>query len=112
MKTTILFAATACLLLSGAARAQTGTVPVQNMNFDLWCQEQQHLPPDRCDKRLPEDDAAFNAYRAKIEKYEVPYLQSRDAGQRLNRNVLQYDPVDRDNTKPDTTVTKPNSSPQ
>ena len=67
---------------------------VQNMNFDMWCQEQQRLPPERCDKRLPEDDAAFNAYRSKIERYEIPYLQEQQRRQRLNLGILHNDPVD------------------
>ena len=65
---------------------------VQPLNFDLWCQETEHLPPDRCDKRLPEDDAAFNAYRQTIEKYEVPYLKQQQDDQILNRSVLHADP--------------------
>jgi hypothetical protein len=69
-------------------------VQLTEMNFDLWCQEEQHLPPDRCDKRLPEDDAAFNAYRAKIENYEVPYLQDREQKENMNRIILHNDPVD------------------
>jgi hypothetical protein len=97
----ILSASAGILLFSATAQAQTGTLPVQNMNFDLWCQEQQHLPPSRCDKRTPEDEATFEAYRAKIEKYEVPYLQNQDAGQRFNNNVLHADPVDRNNAAPD-----------
>lgn len=68
---------------------------VQNMNFDMWCQEQQHLPPARCDKRLPEDDAAFNAYRSKIERYEIPYLKEQQRQLQLNRSILHNDPVDR-----------------
>jgi|SRR6478672_4606340 len=68
---------------------------VQNMNFDMWCQEQQHLPPLRCDKRLPEDDAAFNAYRSKIERYEIPYLQRQQHQLQLSRGILHNDPVDR-----------------
>lgn len=67
---------------------------VQNMNFDMWCQEQQRLPPERCDKRLPKDDAAFNAYRSKIERYEIPYLQEQQKRQRLNLGILHNDPVD------------------
>ncbi|MGN6514712.1 MAG: hypothetical protein ACTHLR_02600 [Rhizomicrobium sp.] len=70
--------------------------PVQltEMNFDMWCQEEQHLPPERCDKRLPDDDAAFQAYRAKIEDYEVPYLQERQQKDQMNRVILHNDPVD------------------
>ena len=68
--------------------------PLNEMNFDMWCQEQQHLPPARCDKRLPEDDAAFQAYRSTIETYEVPYLQRKRDEQTLNRVILHNDPVD------------------
>jgi hypothetical protein len=68
---------------------------VQNMNFDMWCQEQQHLPALRCDKRLPEDDAAFNAYRSKIERYEIPHLQQQQHEIQLDRGILHNDPVDR-----------------
>jgi hypothetical protein len=70
---------------------------VQQMNFDMWCQEQQHLAADRCDKRLPGDDAAFNAYRSKIERYEIPYLREQQRRQQLNRDILHNDPVDHPN---------------
>ena len=40
---------------------------VQTLNFDMWCQETQHLAPDRCYKRLAEDEAVFEAYRAQVE---------------------------------------------
>src|SRR3954465_8152561 len=65
-----------------------------NMNFDMWCQEEQHLPPDRCDKRLPTDDAAFTAYRDKVERYEIPYLQQQDRRLKLSTGILHNDPVD------------------
>jgi len=68
--------------------------PLNEMNFDMWCQEEQHLPPARCDKRLPEDDAAFQAYRSNIENYEIPYLQRKHDEQTLNRVILHNDPVD------------------
>ncbi|HEY6578563.1 MAG TPA: hypothetical protein VIY09_04520 [Rhizomicrobium sp.] len=68
--------------------------PLHEMNFDMWCQEQQHLPPSRCDKRLPEDDAAFQAYSNKIENYEIPYLRKRDNEETLNRVIIHNDPVD------------------
>jgi hypothetical protein len=67
---------------------------LHEMNFDMWCQEQQHLPPARCDKRLPQDDAAFQAYSNKIENYEIPYLQRRQNDQTLNRTIIHNDPVD------------------
>jgi hypothetical protein len=82
---------------------------VYNMNFDMWCQEQQHLPVARCDKRLPEDDAAFNTYRAKIERYEIPYLRERQRQQQLNIGILHNDPVDRPSqpSEPQPPVTSP-----
>ena len=75
-------------------QSQSTRYPVQEMNFDMWCQEQQHLPPDRCDKRLPEDDAAFSAYRDKVERYEIPYLQEQERRVKLSTGILHNDPVD------------------
>jgi hypothetical protein len=89
------------LLLAGAAmllilpvRAQDNRYDVKTMNFDLWCQETAKLDPDRCDKRLPDDEKNFEAYRAKVEKYEIPYLQRKEKAQLLDRNLLHADPVD------------------
>lgn len=87
----ILLAAAALLALP--AQAQTNRYDVKTMNFDLWCQEQARLDPDRCDKRLPEDEKQFEAYRAKIEKYEVPYLKRKENEQLLDQNILHNDPV-------------------
>jgi len=67
---------------------------LQDMNFDMWCQEEKHLPAERCDKRLPEDDAAFSAYRDKVERYEIPYLQQQDRRLKLSTGILHNDPVD------------------
>jgi hypothetical protein len=80
--------------LSVAASGQAQRYDVQTINFDLWCQETQHLPADRCDKRLPNDEADFEDYRAKVEKYEVPYLQGQETGAQLNRTILHNDPID------------------
>src|SRR5476651_406975 len=77
-----------------AALAQGANYDVKTMNFDLWCQEQQHLAPDRCDKRTPEDEKDFDAYRTKIEEYEIPYLQQKQNDIALDRNILNKDPVD------------------
>jgi hypothetical protein len=93
----IIAAGLALAAFAGRAEAQgTGATPypLTEMNFDMWCQEEQHLPPARCDKRLPEDDAAFQAYRNKIETYEIPYLQRKRDEQTLNRVILHNDPVD------------------
>ena len=91
MKTFLLAALATLLALS--AQAQTNRYDVKTMNFDLWCQEQARLDPDRCDKRLPEDEKQFEAYRAKIEKYEIPYLKRKEDEQLLDQNVLHNDPV-------------------
>jgi hypothetical protein len=81
------------VLTAAAAQAQTGRLHYQSMNFDLWCQEQQHLPPARCDKRLPEDDAAFQAYVNQIETYETRELNAQARERRLDRTILNYDPT-------------------
>ena len=83
----------AAVVLVGRAEAQT-PYPLHEMNFDMWCQEQKHLPPERCDKRLPQDDADFEAFLKKYEKYEIPYLQRRDDSIELNKVILHADPVD------------------
>jgi hypothetical protein len=92
----ILAGALAAIALAMPAKAQrNGNYPVQEMNFDLWCQEQAGLPADRCDKRTPEDEAVFEAYRAKVESYEIPYLQQKKNAAQMDRDILRNDPVDR-----------------
>ena len=89
------FAATLIAVLAALpASAQQSNYRVQEMNFDLWCQEQAGYPADRCDKRSDADEAAFEAYRSKVEAYEIPYLQQKDNAARLDRNILRADPVD------------------
>ena len=81
--------------IGGPALAQrNGNYQVKEMNFDLWCQEQAGLPAERCDKRTPQDEAAFETYRAKVEAYEIPYLQQKNNAARLDRDILRNDPVD------------------
>jgi hypothetical protein len=89
------------LLTCGAASAQVGrgNYDVQPLNFDLWCQETAHIAPDRCDKRLPQDNDAFEAYRAQIEAYEIPYLQQKNRDSRLQTELLHNDPTDRSATR-------------
>src|ERR1700743_263489 len=87
---------TAVSLPAPPAFAQrNGNYPVQEMNFDLWCQEQAGLPAERCDKRTAQDEAAFEAYRAKVEAYEIPYLQQKQNAARLDADIMRNDPVDR-----------------
>jgi hypothetical protein len=90
--------AMATLVIGGLAcpaLAQNGqNYDVKTMNFDLWCQETAHLPVDRCDKRTDADEKTFEAFRAKIERYEVPYLQQQQNDLALSRDILHNDPVD------------------
>ena len=65
------------LLLANSAWSQ-GNYAVQTMNFDMWCQEQQHLDPDRCDKRTPGDEKDFEAYRL---RYSGCHGDNRDIGE-------------------------------
>jgi hypothetical protein len=91
--------AAAVLLACGPASAQIGrNYDVHPMNFDLWCQDTAKIDPDRCDKRLPEDNDAFEAYRAKIDAYEIPYLREKNKDARIELNILHNDPLDRSAT--------------
>lgn len=93
--TTIILTAFAFLFAPSRVGAQTGeTYNLPGMNFDMWCQEQAHLAPQRCDQRTPEDEKTFEAYRSKIDQYEIPYLQQKQAELALHRDVMQNDPVD------------------
>ena len=81
--------------VASAARAEAQQpYPLQEMNFDMWCQEERHLPADRCDKRLPDDDAAFKAYRSTVEKYEITKLQQKQSSENLNTEIIHNDPLD------------------
>jgi hypothetical protein len=102
-----------CLSALSAAGASAQPIPpapqqnkldVKTINFDLWCQETQRLPPDRCDKRLPQDEKDFESYRSKVEKYEVPYLEEKQSEGTLNRVIIhsnpQENPVDHPGQQP------------
>src|ERR1700748_3661492 len=101
MKRLFVASMAAAILMSGSAlmsekalAQRNGNYPVTEMNFDLWCQEQAGLPPERCDKRTDEDNAAFEAYRTKVEAYEIPYLQQKANAARMDNDILRNDPVD------------------
>ena len=97
MKRILVASVAAAILIAGSFPAiaqRNGNLPVKEMNFDLWCQEQANLPAERCDKRTPEDNARFEAYRAKVEAYEIPYLQQKANAARMDRDMLRNDPVD------------------
>ena len=63
------------------------------MSFDMWCQETQHYPTDRCEARRPDDVKAFKDYRALIERYELDHLKQVQQGDELwadiNRDPMQ-----------------------
>ena len=79
-----------------AAAAQTPPThyDLHNMNFDMWCQETKHYPPERCDRRLPADDQEFQAYRKAVENYEIIRQKNQRQEQEWNRTILKNDPVD------------------
>lgn len=88
----------AAAFFPAAAQPSTGAnYNTQTMNFDLWCQGEAELPAERCDKRLPKDVKTFEAYRAKVEKYEIPYLQRKNQEDHINRTLLNNDPIDNPN---------------
>jgi hypothetical protein len=97
MRSLFLGVALAALALPALAQQNPATqqtrYDVKEINFDLWCQQTQNLPPDRCDKRTPEDEANYETYRAAIEKYEIPYLQRKKDDQNLNQVFIHDDPV-------------------
>jgi len=84
------------LLGSGTAWAQPLSGPlnydVKQLTFELWCQETQRYPADRCDARRPADVAAFEAYRASIERYELQYLKQVDRERQI-RDSVNRDPM-------------------
>ena len=105
-------AALGMLFVSGAMAQAGWNYDVKTMNFDMWCQEEAHLPAERCDRRTPEDEKTFEDYRAKIERYEVPYLQERQRELAIHRDVMQSDPVDNPvGQDPDAQKQDPNRQP-
>ncbi len=76
------------------AEAQTTHLNLHEMNFDMWCQEHQNLPPARCDKRLPADDAAFQNYVDTIERYETQQLNNQAKERSIDRMIDRADSVD------------------
>jgi hypothetical protein len=67
---------------------------IKTMNFDLWCQEEAALPAARCDKRTPEDESSFEAHLASLERYEIPYRSAQYDQARVNRDIMNNDPID------------------
>ena len=90
-----ILAASLLALCTSTAVAQTDSnYNLPGMNFDMWCQEQAHLPPDRCDKRTAEDDKAFEIHRQGVDQYEISHLQQEQNDLGIHRDIMQNDPVD------------------
>ena len=90
-----LFAATIFFAMTAVGSAQPLSGPlnynVKTMSFELWCQDTQHYPPERCQARRPDDVAAFENYRRLIERYELDYLK-RVEKDRNERTFTNRDP--------------------
>ena len=93
MKARLTIALVMLLPLAAPALGEDGPYKLQTLDFGLWCTEQEHLSYERCEKRLPDDVKKFEAYRALIERYEIPYLQERDRKLRLDRDIIHYNPT-------------------
>jgi hypothetical protein len=90
----LIAAAAGVALLGSAAGQSSPDRGVETMNFDLWCQEQAALPSARCDKRTPEDEKAFEAYQTTLEHYDIPYRSVQYDQGRVNRDIMNTDPID------------------
>jgi hypothetical protein len=64
------------------------------MNFDLWCQEEQHLPAHRCDQRTAVDEKAFEDFQREISPYEAQNLRRAEQELQLRHDFMEYDPID------------------
>lgn len=104
-------AATAALTMTATMTAHAqdggGRYALHEVNFDMWCQEERHLPPERCDKRLPQDDAEFQAYANKIEGYETQQLNQDAQQRRLDQAITRSDPSANTAGTPPTTPIPP-----
>jgi hypothetical protein len=86
------FLAGAAVLAVVASAAQAQRSHVHEVSFDVWCQEYANLPHKRCDKRLPEDDAAYQDYLNRTETYETQRLNNEAQDRQIQRSVLRNDP--------------------
>jgi hypothetical protein len=90
-----LFPALIVVGLVASAPPAAAQYQVRGLDFDLWCTEEEHIPYERCAKRLPDDMQKFEAYRAIIERYEIEYLQEKDRKLHFDRYIMRNDPVER-----------------
>jgi hypothetical protein len=64
------------------------------MNFDLWCQEEAHLPVHRCDQRTVVDENAFENFQHAIGPFETQNLRRAQREQWLKQDFMENDPID------------------
>jgi hypothetical protein len=81
------------LIGAGTSLAQPASGPlnydVKNMTFEMWCQETQRYPADRCQARRQADLTAFENYRAAIERYELQYLKQVEREKQIRDSVTR-----------------------
>lgn len=105
MKTSVSLAALYGFLFSAQAAMAQQNLPLEGMNFDLWCQEQAGRPAAECDKRTADDEAAFEAYRTRIDRYDTSFVQQKVAQAQMDHDMLNNDPVDNPITRDQTAQT-------
>lgn len=82
------------VLLSVQAQAQTPYLDLRGSNFDIWCQEHEKLPAQRCDQRTPKDEKTYEAYRDKIGDFEESLRLKRQKRSEVDKTFLHNDPID------------------
>jgi hypothetical protein len=108
MRSTRLAVAAVLFAIAGSAPASAQPLSgplnydVKNLTFELWCQETQRYPVQRCESRLPADLKAFEDYRAAIERYELQYLKQADRERQI-RDSVNRDPTQSTTNRQDST---------
>lgn len=67
---------------------------LDTMNFDLWCQEEAHLPARQCDQRTAADEQAFEDFQQELDPYKAQQLREAQRDQWLDQDFLENDPID------------------
>lgn len=90
----VLFAFGVALSLVPQVAAAQASYDVQVLSFTTWCLEKRY-DAERCDARNADDVAAFEDYRATVERYELPYLKRMEEERELQTRVLEHDSSER-----------------
>ena len=73
---------------------------VKGMDFDLWCQQTERYPIERCEARQSEDVQAFEDYRGAVERYELGFLKQQQRADQFQRQIGR-DPLQNVQSKQD-----------